>query len=333
MSDPVISIICPVRNELEHIKQCLDSLLSQDFDKSKIEILIVDGMSEDGTRLIVKEYAENNQNIKLLDNPKKIVSSAMNIGIREAKGEIIARVDGHTFLEKDYLKNSVELLNKTKADNVGGLMRPVVTNYFSQCVALSTSTPFGVGNAAFHYSKKEQFVDTVYLGVYPKKVLEKIKLFDEELVRNQDDELNLRIIKNGGKILLSPRIKSYYHPRSSLSTLWRQYFQYGFWKVRVIQKHKTPASWRHLVPGAFVLSLLCSFILSFYMKFGHLLFLGILISYFTSCLLISFYLSLKKGWKYFPLLPVVFAVLHFSYGIGFLRGLVKFLPRWFQTSL
>ncbi len=327
----MVSVICPIRNEKKHVQHCLESIIGQDFPEEEIEILVVDGMSDDGTRKIVEKFAQKAKNIYLLDNPGQIAAKAMNIGIKKAKGEIIFRVDGHTILNKDYVKNSVELLSKKRVDNVGGIMKAVGTSFISQGIAISTSTPFGVGNALFHYSTKEQFVDTVYLGVYPKKVFQKIGLYDEELVRNQDDELNLRLVKAGGKILLSPKIKSYYYSRSSLMALWKQYFQYGYWKVCVIQKHKFPASWRHLVPGAFILSLICSFILAFFVKIGFFFFFGILTIYFIASFSYSFFLSFKNGWKYLPLLPVVFAILHFSYGFGFLTGLVKFSPRFFRS--
>lgn len=332
MTIPKVSIICPIRNEAKYIKLCLNSLASQDFNKNKMEILVVDGMSEDGTRKIVKEYSENNKNIKLLDNPKKIVSSAMNIGINESKGDIIMRVDGHCYLENDFVRKCVEKLQSIKdIDCVGGPICSISNTFVAEGISIAMSYPFGVGNAKFRYSQKEGYVDTLAFGAYRREVFDRIGLFDEELVRNQDDEFNLRLIKAGGKILLSPEIKSYYFTRSSLKALWKQYFQYGFWKVRVIQKHKMPASWRHLIPGAFVLCLLGSFILSFYMKTGLLFFFGIFTTYLTFSFIISFFVSLKKGLKYFPLLPVVFAVLHFSYGLGFLMGLIKFFPRWFQS--
>lgn len=329
---PNVSIICPIRNEAKHIAKCLDSIIRQDFPKEKMEILVVDGMSDDGTRRIVDEYATKNQNIILLDNPKKIVPSAMNIGINKSKRDIIIWVDGHCYLETNFVRKCVEKLQSIEdIDCVGGPICSISNTFVAGGIAIAMSSPFGVGNTKFRYSKKEGYVDTLAFGAYRREVFDKIGLYDEELVRNQDDEFNLRLVKAGGKILLSPEIKSYYFTRSSLKALWKQYFQYGFWKVRVIQKHKMPASWRHLIPGAFVLCLLGSFVLSFYMKTGLLFFFGIFTVYLTSSFIISFFVSSKQGLKYFPLLPVVFAVLHFSYGIGFLMGLIKFFPRWFQS--
>ncbi len=330
MTTTNVSIICPIRNEVKYIAKCLDSIVHQDFPNEKMEILIIDGMSNDGTRKIIEEFMKKNKNIYLLDNPGQTVPFAMNIGIKRSKGKIIFRVDGHCFLENDFVRKCVELLQRVKnADCVGGPIKSVSENFIDKGISIAMSTPFGVGNVRFRYSQKEGYVDTLAFGAYRREVFDRIGLFDEELVRNQDDELNLRLIKAGGKIFLSPEIKSYYFSRSSLKALWKQYFQYGLWKVRVIQKHKMPASWRHLIPGAFVLSLLCSFILSFYMKIGLFVFIGILTFYFTISFVTSLVIASKKEVKYVLLLPVVFTVLHFSYGIGFLVGVIKFFSKWF----
>ena len=332
MVNPTVSVICPIRNEKKHIQRCLESIIGQNFPANEIEILIVDGMSDDGTRNIVKKFAAIRKNVFLHDNPGKIVPRAMNIGIKKAKGKVIVRIDGHCYLERNFIAKSLKLLERVKdADCVGGPIITVSKGYVPEGISISMSSPFGVGDARFRYSQKEGYVDTLAFGAYRRQVFDRIGLFDEELVRNQDDEFNLRLIKSGGKIFLSPEIKSYYYSRSTLAGLWKQYFQYGYWKVCVIQKHKFPASWRHLVPGAFILSLICSFILAFFVKIKFFFFFGILAIYFIASFFYSFFLSFKNGWKYLPLLPVVFAILHCSYGFGFLTGLLKFSPRFFRS--
>ena len=201
-------------------------------------------------------------------------------------------------------------------------------NPFARAIALATSTPFGIGGGRFHYSDREEWVDTVYMGAWPRRVFEKIGLFDEELVRDQDDEFNYRLRAAGGKILLSPKIRSEYTVRSTPQALWRQYYQYGFWKVRVLQKHPRQMSLRQFVPPTLVFALLVSLMLTFISPWGIWLSVLTAGSYLAANLSVSLITSAKKGWKYIPLLPVIFAILHFSYGLGFLVGLVKFANRW-----
>jgi glycosyltransferase involved in cell wall biosynthesis len=323
-----VSVIVPCRNEIKFIEKCLDSIIAQDYPKEKLEILVVDGFSEDGTREIIKNYSDNYQFIKLLDNPKKIAPSAINIGIKNATGDIIIRMDAHNIYKKDYISKCVAYLQKYNADNVGGIWitLPGSDTLISHAIALVLSHPFGVGNAYFRIGSKEpKEVDTVPFGCYRREVFSKIGLFDEELIRNQDDEFNYRLIKNGGKILLVPEIVSYYYARESLTKLWRTYFQYGYWKVRVMQKHKFPASWRHIVPISFVLCIFGSAILGFFYKFWFYLFCTIVILYMFISFLFSTKISLKKGIKYLFVLPISFANLHFSYGLGFLKGICDFI--------
>ncbi len=206
-------------------------------------------------------------------------------------------------------------------------MNAVGDTPFGKAVALATSTPFGVGGGRFHYSEQEEWVDTVYMGAWPRRIFDQIGFFDEELVRDQDDEFNYRIREAGGKILLSPAIKSEYTVRSTPRALWKQYFQYGLWKVRVLQKHPRQMSLRQFVPPLFVLSLIISGLLALSPVFHSLSFF-VPILYFLVNLLSSIYTASKRGWQYLLLLPMIFAILHLSYGSGFLVGLVKFWNRW-----
>lgn len=322
---PFVSVIIPMRNEERYIEKCLETILDNDYPKDRLEILVVDGMSEDESRNIVLQFAKQHAIICLLDNSKMIVPTALNIGVKNAKGDIIIRMDAHTEYAKDYISKCIKYLEKTGADNVGGPMRPKSSTFFQQLVALATSSVFGVGNSKFHFENCEGYVDTVYLGAYHKEIFDKIGLFDEELVRNQDDELNYRLVKNGGKIYLTPEIKSYYYPRSSLSKLWKQYFQYGYWKVRVIQKPRMPASWRHLVPATFILSMVGSSISAIWNPCGLYALGSVAGSYLATSLLFSLTISAKRGWHYLPLLPVAFGTLHFGYGAGFLKGIWDFV--------
>lgn len=327
-SIPFVSILIPIRNEIKHIERCLDAVLSQDYPTEKMEILIADGMSDDGTREISKLYMDQHSQIRVYDNPRKIVATALNLLISQTSGEILIRVDGHTIVQPDYVRNCVELLHTSSADNVGGRMDARGENFIGNVVAIATSTPFGVGGARFHYSDQEEWVDTVYMGAWRRDVFTRIGVFDEELVRNQDDELNYRLRKLDGKILLSPRIRSYYTPRGSIPELWQQYFQYGFYKVRVLQKHPRQMSPRQFVPPLFVLSLLIFSILAFLFPWGLSALSGLVILYTLANLIASLLIASKEGWKYLFLLPLAFTTLHLSYGTGFLMGLFRFWDRW-----
>lgn len=319
-----VSIVIPAKNEERYITKCLDSIINQSYPKELIEAIVVDGMSKDNTPNLVKEYSEKYGNVRLLFNEKQITPISLNLGIKSAKGDIVIILGAHSYIDVDFVKNNVRNLNRTEVDCSGGVIETINEGIVAKSIAYAMSSPFGVGNALFRYSTKETFVDTVAFGAYKKSTLDKIGYFDEELVRNQDDELNFRLIKNGGKILLSPDIKSYYYSRSSLKKLWRQYYQYGFWKVRVIQKHKKPASIRHLIPITFVLSIILSLLGS--LVFHKIIYLFALIigSYSLLNILFTAKIALNNNRKSAMYLPSIFFILHFSYGLGFLFGFFNF---------
>lgn len=325
---PTVSVIIPCRNEEKFIGECLRSIIESDFPLKDLEVIVVDGMSEDRTRHIVAGIFEKYPFIKLMDNPNKIVSSALNIGIRAARGRIIMRMDAHARYANNYIRKCVEHLETSGADNVGGICItvPPVNTLFAQAIAMALSHPFGVGNAYFRIgSGKPRYVDTVPFGCYRREVFDKIGLFKEDLIRNQDDEFNLRLIKNGGKILLAPDIISYYYSRDSLWKLSKMYYQYGYFKPLVLRNNKKLGSLRQLVPAAFIVVLLISLALSFAGEGYYQMFVFIVTLYAASVLAFSFSLSLKKGLRFFLVFPPVFSALHFSYGIGYLNGLFSFL--------
>lgn len=330
MVKPKVSIIIPCSNEEKHIAKCLDSIIVQDYPKDKLEVLVVDGMSTDGTRGIVKEYTQKYPFIKLLDNPKRVVPSALNMGINEAKGEIIMRMDAHTTYKKKYVSKCVKYLNECNVDNIGGtiITLPGDTTVLAQSIALALSHPFGVGNSYFRIGSKEpRFVDTVPFGCYKREVFNRIGLFNENLVRNQDIEFNLRLKKASGKTLLVPDIVSYYHARSTLGALAKNNFQNGFWVIYSNKFTKMSFSLRHLVPFFFVLSLIGSLVSSLFYKPFIYLFCFIFGLYLIANIFFSFKISLQNSLKYFPFLILSFVTLHFSYGFGSLWGLVKMLKR------
>ena len=324
---PLVTVIMPIRNEERYIERSLGAVLNQDYPHEKMEVLIADGMSNDNTRAIISDLQDNHPDIPItiLDNPNKIVPTGFNIAFQQSRGDVIVRVDGHTVIAQDYVCQCVVLLQESEADNVGGRMNAIGATPLAEAIALATSSPFGVGGARFHYSDKEEYVDTVYMGAWWSKVFNKIGLFDEELVRNQDDEFNYRLRSHGGKILLSPKIKSVYYNRPSLAKLQRQYFQYGYWKVRVMQKSLKQMRFRHFVPPLFVLTLLVLSVLGIFLNWAWALLAVVLGAYLLVNIVASFYIS--RG-KHFWRLPLIFASLHISYGCGFLLGILKFRGSW-----
>lgn len=325
---PFVSVILPIRNEEKSIERCLRAVLDQDYPAERMQVIIADGMSEDRTREIVREMQSRHPNVMLIDNPGLIVPTGLNESLRHARGEFIVRVDGHTLLAPDYVRACVKALQNSGADNVGGKMNAIGSTQFGETVAIATSSPFGVGSARFHYSDAEELVDTVYMGAWRRDVFDRIGLFDEELIRDQDDEFNYRLREHGGKILLSPSIRSEYTGRGMPKALWKQYFQYGLWKVRVLQKHPRQMSWRQFVPPLFALALIVTAVGGLFSPIGRILLALALGSYLFANLSASTYTASRRGWDYLKQLPLVFAILHLSYGFGFLTGLIKFWNRW-----
>lgn len=325
---PIISVIIPCRNEEKFIGRCLDSILNQDFPKENLEILVIDGRSEDKTREIIKKYTGQYSFIKLLENPQRFTPFGLNIGLREARGEIIIRMDSHATYQKDYLSKCLKYLKETGADNVGGVIKtlPQKNTLIAKAIALSLSHFFGAGSSYFRIgSKKLREVDTVFGGCYKKEVFEKIGPFNEKLIRSQDIEFNKRLKKAGGKILLVPEIVAFYYPQPNLSGFFKHNFSDGFWTIYPLKFGIKIFSFRHLVPLFFISGLLGSLILGIFFFWGKVIFILIFGIYFLLNLFFSAQISLSEGLKYLAVLPVAFAVRHFSYGLGSLFGLIKIL--------
>ena len=322
---PAVSVIVPCRNERDQIESALKSILTQETPPGGFEIIVADGMSDDGTREILARLAAEDSRLRIIDNPERIIPTGLNSAIRAAQGRIIIRMDAHTEYAPDYVQQCVAVLHETGADNVGGPWIARGKGFVGRATAAAFQSGFAVGGALGHQLSYEGALDTVYLGCWPVEVFERIELFDEEFVRSEDDEFNLRLTRSGGKIWQSPRIKSWYHPRESLLSLFQQQMQYGYWKVRVIQKHKIPASVRHLVPACFVFSLILLALASLWWPLAAWSWLVLVGTYATCNVAASFLTAARAGWKLFPLLPLVFACYHFAYGYGFLRGICDFI--------
>lgn len=322
-SSPVAaSVIVPCRNEIGHIRGFLADLERQIAQVRNLEVIISDGMSDDGTREVLAEFSARYPDVRIIDNPRRHASSGLNAAILAARGPYIIRMDVHTRYADDYCRQCLAVAAETGAANVGGAARTEATGYMASVIAAAYGSAFAVGGARFHFEDFEGEVDTVTYGCWPRAVLVDVGLFDEELVRNQDDELNLRLRKAGYVIWQSRRIRSWYSPRGSLVRLFRQYYQYGFWKVAVIRKHGRAGAWRHYVPGAFVATGCAALIGAAALRPVGWIFVGWLSTYLAFIFIGSAITARRRGWRFLPALPLAFVAFHWGYGLGFLRGLV-----------
>ncbi len=328
---PLVSIIIPCRNEEKFINKCLESIMANDYPKDRLEILVVDGMSEDRTRKIMERYTQQYSFIRLLDNPKKITPCAFNMGIKHANGEFIMIMSAHAACKRDYILKCIKNSQKYNADNVGGMWRivPRDNNLVGKAITLVLSHPFGVGNAYYRidYSKEPRWVDTAAYGCYRRDVFKKIGFFNEKLIHSQDMDFNLRLKRAGGKTLLVPDAIVYYYARSDFKSFCKHNFRNGVWAIYPMKyvKHM-PVSYRHLIPLVFVSSLVGSAIFSSFSVVFLWLFLFIVGSYSLA----NFYFSCKtafreKNFRYLFIIPIMFASFHIGYGLGSIWGAIKLL--------
>ena len=318
--EPKVSIIIPCRNEERYIVKNITSILAQDY-LGELEVIVVDGMSTDKTRELVLDF--DDLRVKLVDNEAQFTPHALNLGVKNATGEIFIILGGHAFLTEWFVRSNVKILKQDSTVGcAGGQILNIHENAASELISKAMTSPFGVGNATFRTGGKAGFVDTVAFGAYWKRIHDEIGGFDEDLVRNQDDEYNYKVVKAGYKIYFDPYIVSNYYVRGSYSKLYRQYYQYGYWKVYVNKKHKTITTIRQMIPLFFVLGLIGGLLLSFIWTFFWLVFLSGIGAY----LLLAIASGIRVGKSVLEGLRIalVFPLLHFSYGLGYLVGIVEF---------
>lgn len=323
---PVVSVIMPVRNERAYIQRSLGAVLAQDYPAHSLEVLVVDGMSEDGTRDVVRAMEDNPRGIRvlLLDNPARIVPTALNIGLRHARGAVIVRVDGHCEIAPDYVRQCVCAIQDTGADNVGGVWVTVGETPIARAIAVAQSSSFGIGNVAYRVQRTTPgYVDTVPFGAYRREVFRRLGGFDERLVRHQDYEFNVRLRQAGGKIYYTPAIQARYYSRSSFRKLAKQYLEYGFWKAFVTLENPGVLAWRHLAPIGLVGSLAGGGLLSIFATWARPLLAGLCAAYIVACVAMAVREARRAGWRYVFLLPVAFATIHLCWGAGFWWGLLR----------
>lgn len=322
---PSVTVLVPCRNEAGYIEPCLRSILANDYPRDRLEVLVLDGMSDDGTREIVQAIAAETSMVRLVPNPGRIVPTGLNLGIRAARGEVIVRMDAHNEYPVDYIPKLVSWLERTGADNVGGacITRPANESAKARAIALALAHPFGVGNAHFRIgSTRLRQVDTVPFGCFRRELFERVGLFDEELARNQDDEMNFRITRAGGRVLLVPDVVSYYFARASWRKLAAMYYYYGYYKPLVTYKVGRIMTVRQTVPALFTLALIGGGLAAPSVAVVAWLWSAMLTAYVLAALGSAAGARRQGGLRCALLLAATFPVLHLGYGIGFLRGLL-----------
>jgi len=320
---PKVSIIIPARNEEKFIKRCVESFLKCDYPGELIEVIVVDGMSEDRTREIVTEISRRDDRVLLIDNERKITPVAMNLGVKASKGEYVFFSGAHSEMPSDYISKCIKHAIETGADNVGGVMKtePRVKSAVGIAISKVLSSPLGVGGAKFRTGvSKPTEVDTVPFGCYKREVFDRIGYFNEKLVRNQDIEFNLRLKRAGGKIILFPDIELTYYSRSTFKELWKNNFANGFWIITGAKYADNPFSIRHLIPLVFVLTLLIGIVFWVFFSIIGKLLVMILCVYLFLMLIESF--SKGESLSVTLLMILAFPILHISYGIGSLCAVI-----------
>ncbi|HNP84219.1 MAG TPA: glycosyltransferase family 2 protein [Nitrospira sp.] len=329
-SHPAVTVLVPCRNEERFIGACLDSILKNDYPKERLEILVIDGMSQDETRSIVSRYVTQYPSIRLVDNIQLITPCAFNVGIAESRGDIIMIMGAHAEYSSTYISRLVDWLTRSGADNVGGVCMTLPANDspVARAIARGLSHPFGVGTSYFRIgTSTPRWVDTVFGGCYRKDVFTRIGLFDEQLIRNQDDEFNHRLIARGGRILLVPDVVSYYYPRSSLVQLWRMFYQYGYFKPLVALKLGRIGTARQVVPMVCLGLLVGLSVASFGSHASRFMLVLLVALYLSADFAVSFAVGLSSGLRCAGWLMLVFPTLHVSYGMGYMRGIFDFVIR------
>jgi succinoglycan biosynthesis protein ExoA len=317
---PFISVVMVVRNEASFIARSLEQVLAQDYPREQMEIIVADGLSDDGTRDVLAQYQAQYPFIQVVDNPGRIVASGLNVAIDRAAGELIVRIDGHGQVATDFVSQVVQLMeDHPEAWSGGGPIVHAGTNRFGEAVAVAMSHPMGVGLATHRFPDYEGYVEGAHFPTFRKWIFDRIGKFDEGLVRTEDDEFNYRITQAGGKIFVSPRVRYVYFVRDRLGKLFRQYFQYSFWRIPVIRKHKKPTTLRQVVPPLFFLAVVVLAVLGIWLG-QPLVALALPAVYLGALGLVAISVIPRKGLAVALLVPLALATIHFAYALGIAYG-------------
>lgn len=323
----MVSLLVAVRNEATALADLLVSIEAQDYPGGLVEVVIADGRSTDESARVGNEFCARHPTWQLVDNPDQIQAAAWNLGIAVSHGALLAIVSAHAQLAPSWVTNAVDTIQRTGADMVGGRFTPIGEGVVGQAVAAALSSWFGTGGALFRLANTERDVDTVFMGVCKAETYRRYP-FDARLVRNQDDEHSYRIRDGGGRIVMNPQIQSTYRTRNTLPSLAVQYFQYGFWKVRVLAMHPRQVRPRHLVPALFMATLMTLAVSSFLSSWAWVGLAALVIAYVVAAAVASLQMHQQVPDNAMALLPLVFATLHASYGVGMIVGaLAHVIPR------
>jgi glycosyltransferase involved in cell wall biosynthesis len=324
---PKVSVIVPCYNEQSTIRYLLEALREQTYPRAEMEVIVADGLSTDGTLDVISAFQKDFPDliVRVIENAKRSIPSALNRAIETARGEIILRLDGHSKPYPDYVANCVLAHREGRGANVGGVweIRSGAETWIAKSIAVAAAHPLGVGDAYYRHAKHAAEVDTVPFGSFRRALVEQIGFFDESLLTNEDYEFNARVRKSGGKIWLDPSIRSIYFARSTLLELMRQYWRYGFWKWRMLRRYPDTLRWRQALPPLFVLSLLGLVLLSTFFPFARILLAAELLIYFSIMILAGLYAAIQqRNASLIFGLPLAIAAMHLSWGSGFLWSIL-----------
>jgi succinoglycan biosynthesis protein ExoA len=323
---PFVTIAMPSFNEERHIETCIRSVQAQDYPADRLEILVADGRSTDGTRAVLARLAAEDPRIRMIDNPERLQAAGLNHIIRAARGDVIVRMDVHCEYAPRYVSACVDVMRRTGADNVGGAQRARAQTRFQKALCAALASPLGVGGAAYRSADKEGYVDTVFLGAFRRSVFEAVGMYDPRAVTNEDAELNQRLLAAGGKVYLSRDIEVYYFPRDSLRKLFIQYFKYGQGRARTLLKHRRVPKLRSLTPFLVVTGGAALLATSAVQPFT----LPAFAAYAAATGVEALRVGRQAGWSAVPTVWAIFPTLHLAHGLGFARGLVRYSlkPDW-----
>lgn len=328
MTFPLVSIIIPCYNEENTISGLLTAILNQTLPPEKVEVVIADGMSTDRTREIIHNFQQTHPqlHITLVDNTKRFIPAALNLALENSKGEFIVRMDGHTMPAVDYLERCVQDLQFGKGDNVGGVLevQPARDTWIAKSIALAAVNPLGVGDALYRRATMATEADTVAFGAFHRSLIDKVGKFDETLRVNEDYEFNARVRSCGGKIWVDPAIRAIYYSRPDLGSLSRQYFSYGYWKFKMLQRNPGTIRWRQALPPIFVFGLLMLLLLSVFWNFARIALAVLVFIYFILLIFGSCEPAIKKRQPAAIFgTPLAIATMHISWGAGFWWSIIK----------
>ena len=321
-----VSVIIPCYNEGKTIQLLLRALQEQTYPSTQMEIIIADAMSADDTRTKIAQFSEEHQELRIVvvDNPRRTIPAAVNTAAQAARGTYLVRMDAHSVPDRAYVATSIQLLKDGVAENVGGVweIAPGEDSCIAKAIAAAASHPLGAGDALYRIAGKAAYVETVPFGAFSKETFEKVGRFDESLLSNEDYEFNTRIHLNGGRVWLDPRIRSRYFARKNLGQLARQYWRYGFWKLKMLKRYPKTIRWRQAIPPLFVLAILFLTILSVFFNFARIILACILGLYLAILMAFSLREAFKRKNRCYLKMVLAITVMHFSWGMGFLYSAV-----------